>query len=144
MNIIMETEVHQIADSDIFAKEIASRLTTDDVILFYGDLGSGKTYLIKKIVESLGIQAQVTSPSFSIINQYGDERQIYHIDLYRIKNKTEIINTGFDEVLNSEANIFIEWPQMVEDEFTWQHYRVYIETSTTNQYWRKLSLFRVN
>ena len=144
MNLLVEKNVNGLKESDIFARNLASRLIPDDVVLFYGNLGAGKTYLIKKIVENLGIESDVTSPSFSIINEYAGKTRVYHIDLYRIKNKSDLINTGLDEILNSDAIIMIEWPQIIENEFTWPHYRVYIETKNSDQYWRKLSLFKVN
>ena len=142
--LIIEKETEGIEGSNLFAREIAEQLNPEDTILFYGDLGSGKTYLVKRIVTSLGIKANVTSPSFSIVNQYEGEHLIYHIDLYRIKNKQELINTGIEDILNSEAIIFIEWPQIVENEFRWQHFRVYIETNRKNEFWRKLSFYKVN
>ena len=142
--LIIEKETEGIEGSNLFAREIAEQLNPEDTILFYGDLGSGKTYLVKRIVTSLGIKANVTSPSFSIVNQYEGEHLIYHIDLYRIKNKQELINTGIEDILNSEAIIFIEWPQIVENELRWQHFRVYIETNRKNEFWRKLSFYKVN
>ncbi len=142
--LIIEKETEGIEGSNLFAREIAEQLNPEDTILFYGDLGSGKTYLVKRIVTSLGIKANVTSPSFSIVNQYEGEHLIYHIDLYRIKNKQELINTGIEEILNSEAIIFIEWPQIVENELRWQHFRVYIETNRKNEFWRKFSFYKVN
>ena len=143
-HLIIENEAEGIEGSNIFAREIAEQLGPEDTILFYGELGSGKTYLVKRIVANLGINANVTSPSFSIVNQYEGEILIYHIDLYRIKNKQDVINTGFEDILNSGAIIFIEWPQIVEDEFKWKHFRVYIETNPKNEFWRKLSFYKVN
>lgn len=143
-HLLIEKETEEIEGSDLFAREIAEQLNPEDMILFYGDLGSGKTYLVKRIVANLGIKANVTSPSFSIVNQYEGKNLIYHIDLYRIKNKQEVINTGLEDILNSEAIIFIEWPQIVEDEFRWKHFRVYIETNQKNEFWRKLSFYKVN
>ena len=143
-HLILERETKGLEDSKLYASQVAKQIKNDDTILFYGDLGSGKTFLIKEIVSSLGIKNEVTSPSFSIINQYEGKCTIYHIDLYRIKNKNEIINTGLEEILSAEAILFIEWPQIIEDEITWQHYRLNIETNQTDEYWRKLSLYRVN
>jgi tRNA threonylcarbamoyladenosine biosynthesis protein TsaE len=143
-HLIIEKEATGLSDSKEFARNVAAQINADDTILFYGDLGSGKTFLIKEIVLSLGITTEVTSPSFSIINQYEGESSVFHIDLYRIKNKKEIINTGLEEILSAEAILCIEWPQIIEDEITWKHYRLKIETNQTDEFWRKLSLYRVN
>jgi tRNA threonylcarbamoyladenosine biosynthesis protein TsaE len=142
--LIFEKEAQGPEDSTLYAREVAGQINPEDTILFYGELGSGKTFLIKRLVSFLGINMEVTSPSFSIINQYEGNFTVYHIDLYRIKNKQEIINTGLEEILSAEAVLFIEWPQIIEDEITWQHYRIYIETNQNNEFWRKLSLYRVN
>ena len=142
--LILEKEAKGLEDSKLYARELAGQINTEDTILLYGDLGSGKTFLIKEMVSFLGINTEVTSPSFSLINQYEGDFTIYHIDLYRIKNKQEIINTGLEEILSAEAVLFIEWPQIIEDEITWQHYRLHIETNQTYEFWRKLSLYRVN
>ena len=142
--LILEKEAKGLEDSKLYARELAEQINTEDTVLLYGDLGSGKTFLIKEMVSFLGINTEVTSPSFSLINQYEGDFTIYHIDLYRIKNKQEIINTGLEEILSAEAVLFIEWPQIIEDEITWQHYRLYIETNQTDEFWRKLSLYRVN
>ena len=143
-SLIFEEEAEGLEESDLFAQKIAQKLNPDDIVLLYGDLGAGKTYLVKRIVKHLNISSEVTSPSFSIINQYGASRKVFHLDLYRIKNKQEIINTGFEEILNSDAIVLIEWPQIVEEELNWKHYRLYIETNLGNQYWRKFSFYEVN
>ena len=92
--LILEKEAKGLEDSKLYARELAGQINTEDTILLYGDLGSGKTFLIKEMVSFLGINTEVTSPSFSLINQYDGDFTVYHIDLYRIKNKQEIINTG--------------------------------------------------
>jgi len=82
-----------------------------------GDLGAGKTTLVKEVCAQLGIEDLVSSPTFSIINQYehsDNEIKVYHMDLYRIEDEEELINIGFDEYLYSGALVFIEWPQIAE------------------------------
>ena len=143
-SLIFEDDAKGLEESDLIAQKIALELNPDDIVLFFGDLGAGKTYLIKRIVKHLNITSEVTSPSFSIVNQYEGPVLVFHLDLYRIKNKQEIINTGFEEILNSDAIVFIEWPQIIQDELNWKHYRLYIDTSSENQFWRKFSFYKVN
>lgn len=84
--------------------------------LLIGDLGSGKTTLIKKIVAELGIKEEVVSPTFGLVNEYTSRSQrIVHMDLYRLKKADEAFDIGLDEYLNSNDICFIEWPEIVMD-----------------------------
>jgi tRNA threonylcarbamoyladenosine biosynthesis protein TsaE len=91
------------------------------IVLFRGDLGAGKTTLIKCIGEKLGISDEMSSPSFGIVNEYlAGEDEVYHVDLYRINDISEIYEFGLPEVLDSGKMCFIEWPEMAEE--IWQEY----------------------
>ena len=96
------------------AKEILKRKDKSAFIVFLdGDLGTGKTTLVKEIIFALGIKEKVKSPTFTIIEPYElNDKNIYHIDLYRINDPSELEIIGLREYLNeSEAIIFIEWPE---------------------------------
>ena len=96
------------------AKEILKRKDKSAFIVFLdGDLGTGKTTLVKEIIFALGIKEKVKSPTFTIIEPYElNDKNIYHIDLYRIDDPSELEIIGLREYLNeSEAIIFIEWPE---------------------------------
>ena len=96
------------------AKEIVERKDKSAFIVFLdGDLGTGKTTLVKEIIFALGIKEKVKSPTFTIIEPYElNDKNIYHIDLYRINDPSELEIIGLREYLNeSEAIIFIEWPE---------------------------------
>jgi tRNA threonylcarbamoyladenosine biosynthesis protein TsaE len=85
-----------------------------NIFLFYGDMGAGKTTLIKSLCECLGTTEAVTSPTFSIVNEYiGSESRIYHFDFYRLKNETEALDMGYEEYFYSGAYCFIEWPEKI-------------------------------
>jgi tRNA threonylcarbamoyladenosine biosynthesis protein TsaE len=112
-----------------FAGELTGILKTGDTVLFYGDLGSGKTFLIREIVRLLGMDDSASSPSFSIVNQYyGKDRIINHIDLYRIKGEKELENLGLEDYLQGPYLNLIEWPQIIEKNLEWPHYRLEIIT----------------
>ena len=86
------------------------------IVLLQGDMGVGKTTLIKAIVKALGSSDDVTSPTFSIVNEYQTSNgvKIFHFDMYRIEDEMEALNFGFEDYLNSEKNwLFIEWPDNV-------------------------------
>lgn len=84
---------------------------------FYGGMGAGKTTLIKAICRRLGSTDTVTSPTFSLINEYTDPtgNSMYHFDFYRIEKKEEILDFGYEEYIYSGELCFIEWPELVEE-----------------------------
>ena len=98
---------------DNFAKKIIPLLKYKLVFL-EGELGSGKTTLIKQFCKELGFKNQVTSPTFPLLNIYkNNEKNIYHADLYRLKNIDEINDLGFYEVIESNNWFFVEWPELL-------------------------------
>ena len=98
---------------DNFAKKIIPLLKYKLVFL-EGELGSGKTTLIKQFCKELGFKNQVTSPTFPLLNIYKyNEKNIYHADLYRLKNIDEINELGFYEVMESNNWFFVEWPELL-------------------------------
>lgn len=97
------------------AKNIFSFANQVKVWLFVGDLGAGKTTLIKELCKILGVIDEVASPSFSIINEYlANLNTVYHFDFYRLKNVDEAVNIGVGDYFYSGNYCFIEWPQKVE------------------------------
>ncbi len=98
------------------AKEVIS-LVEHKILLFYGDMGSGKTTLIKEIVKQLDVDDMVSSPTFSLVNEYHSRKGeiIYHFDFYRIDNEEEAYDMGIDEYLYSGKLCLIEWPEKVEN-----------------------------
>ncbi|MGV8814258.1 MAG: tRNA (adenosine(37)-N6)-threonylcarbamoyltransferase complex ATPase subunit type 1 TsaE [Gelidibacter sp.] len=96
-------------------ESIASALlkeATSKTLLFYGEMGVGKTTLIKELSKQLGSIENVNSPTFSIVNEYEvKDGLIYHFDLYRIKDEEEALNFGIEDYLYSGQWVFIEWPE---------------------------------
>lgn len=83
-------------------------------ILFYGKMGMGKTTLIKEICKQLGVVDAISSPTFSLVNEYeGVDSLIYHFDFYRIEDEAELSQIGYEEYLTKNAWIFIEWPENI-------------------------------
>lgn len=84
------------------------------VWLFYGEMGAGKTTLIKALCASLGVQDQTSSPTFSIVNEYmSSEGPVFHFDFYRIKTEQEAMDLGYEEYFYSDQYCFVEWPELI-------------------------------
>ena len=86
------------------------------IFLFYGEMGVGKTRFIKSLCKGLNVLDVVSSPTFSIVNQYLNKNNdfIYHFDFYRTNNKEEIFDIGYEEYIYSSSYCFIEWPEKIE------------------------------
>lgn len=97
-------------------KELLKQGREYTVWLLLGDMGSGKTTLAKQIVREIGVVSLVTSPTFSIVNQYGGAggTTIYHFDFYRINNVAEALDLGFEEYLASGNLCLIEWSEKIK------------------------------
>ena len=110
MELIFSLEKIEIA-----AKKFIDLLKDRTVVAFHGNLGAGKTTFIKVVCKQLGVKENVSSPTFSIINQYtsANNKTIFHIDLYRVKDNEEAINAGVEECIFSGDTCFIEWPERV-------------------------------
>lgn len=111
------------------AKELLKQGRGLMVWLLHGEMGSGKTTLVKHLVKELGIERLVTSPTFSIVNEYGQagKSSVYHFDLYRIKNEAEALDLGFEEYLTSGNLCLIEWPEKVNTLLPDQFFEVKIQ-----------------
>ncbi len=97
------------------AEEIIKYSEDQLIWIFYGEMGAGKTTLIKAIAEQYAVEDNVHSPTFSLVNEYRNhENEIfYHFDFYRINNETEAMDIGVDEYFDSGDHCFIEWPQKI-------------------------------
>lgn len=120
---------HSLDDLPQLVQEILGDCIDSKIFVFYGNLGAGKTTLIKTLCQQLGYKGDVTSPTFSLVNHYKTlEIDIYHMDLYRLKDEEEAIEIGIEEYLYSGAYCFIEWPQVVIPLIDESYYKVQIET----------------
>jgi tRNA threonylcarbamoyladenosine biosynthesis protein TsaE len=98
------------------AREILSQ-SKSKILLFYGEMGAGKTTLIKEICSLLDIEDKISSPTFSLVNEYKSRQgeSVYHFDFYRIEDEEEAMDIGFEEYIDSEKWCLIEWPQNIEN-----------------------------
>ena len=105
--------IYDLNEIGKISKIIIKSIKKKNKVLFSGPLGSGKTTLIKSIMHDLGYNDHVSSPTFSLINEYIiKDKMIYHIDLYRVKKKDELYEIGFEEYLRNGNLCLIEWPEI--------------------------------
>ncbi len=126
----MEIPVSVISNSEEdtakLANEFSSFIEEGDIVVLNGNLGSGKTFFIKKVLGNFGIE-NVNSPSFAIVNEYSGKIKAYHFDFYRLKNTEELIDVGWEDYINdNEAVIFIEWGNLLKEALPKRRYEINI------------------
>jgi tRNA threonylcarbamoyladenosine biosynthesis protein TsaE len=106
-----------------------------NIWLFYGGMGAGKTTLIKAICKALGVHSPMTSPTFSIVNEYNIESGgvIYHFDFYRLKNEEEAYDIGVEEYLDSGRICFVEWPERIPSILPPSRFELHIDIESATQ-----------
>ncbi|HUM51492.1 MAG TPA: tRNA (adenosine(37)-N6)-threonylcarbamoyltransferase complex ATPase subunit type 1 TsaE [Chitinophagales bacterium] len=120
--------IKNIEELEEVSNQIIELTSTNTVFCFYGNLGAGKTTLIKLICEKLNVTDSISSPTYPIINEYktADNNIIYHIDLYRLKSIEEAMNIGIEDYLFSDYLCFIEWPDNFESILPDNHIKIKI------------------
>ncbi len=108
-------------------KEIGKLVKPGDLLAFYGELGAGKTCFIQGISWGLEVKDYVTSPSFTIINEYKGKIPIYHFDLFRLNNAEEILELGYEEYFYGEGLTVIEWAEKIEQLLPKEHLKIDIK-----------------
>lgn len=113
--MIIEYNINEIASTSQHIIDYLNKNDKIKVISFDGEMGSGKTTLIKEICEILGVKSEVTSPTFAIINEYESQNNtlIYHFDFYRLKNLQEALDIGTEDYFYSGFYCFLEWPEII-------------------------------
>ena len=115
MDFPFATTVNDEKGTEDLAIKFAKELKNGQVIVLNGNLGSGKTFFIKKVMQQFGIN-YVNSPSFAIVNEYEGKTKAYHFDFYRLLNIDELFDIGWQEYLNdAEAVIFVEWGELINE-----------------------------
>lgn len=107
---------YKLEDIEAIAGRILSEYETVRLFWLTGDLGAGKTTLVTALCKKLGVLDRVSSPTFSIINEYMTDKgkPVYHLDLYRLEDEEEALNIGIEDYLYQKNYTFIEWPELIE------------------------------
>lgn len=126
----MEIKIEKLDNIREAAKQFIANIGDSTVFAFYGNMGAGKTTFVKAVCEELGVDDVITSPTFSIVNEYRSEQTgelIYHFDFYRVKKIEEVYDMGFEDYFYSGALCFIEWPELCEEVLPDDTVKVYIK-----------------
>lgn len=125
----MEIVVEGLEDLDKAAEKILAALDRK-LVLLEGDMGAGKTTLIHHLCKAMGVKDHVTSPTFSLVNEYHspEHGSIYHFDFYRIEDPEEALDMGVDEYFDSGNYCFIEWPGKIRNLIPREHLTIHITT----------------
>lgn len=119
MNKIVQNTItiNSLSELESNIPALVKALGTHKVIAFYAPMGAGKTTIIKALCKALGVQDTISSPTFSIINEYHSKLvgKIYHFDFYRIKSINEAFDMGYEDYVYSNNYCFIEWPERIEE-----------------------------
>ena len=135
MNLIIITK--SPAETKNLGKGVSKLVKPGDLLAFYGELGAGKTCFIQGISLGLEVKDYVTSPSFTIINEYQGKVPIYHFDLFRLDNAEEILELGYEEYFYGEGLTVIEWAEKIEQLLPKEHLK--IEIKFKDRYERTIS-----
>ena len=119
-------ESYSYEETHKIATEIADTLNGGEFIAMYGDLGAGKTAFVQGLAKALGINSHITSPTFTIVNEYEGRLPLYHFDVYRIADPDEMYEIGYDEYIYSDGVCVVEWAELIEDLFPEKYYKITI------------------
>lgn len=110
-------EITSLKELDNAAASFLELVGAQSVIAFSGEMGAGKTTFIQALCRKLGVEVEVNSPTFSLVNEYftSDGNSVFHFDLYRIESPEELYDMGYEEYFYSESLCLIEWPEKARD-----------------------------
>ena len=115
---MMQITTHSADETQALGQKLASRLAPGDVIAYFGDLGAGKTAFTRGLAQGLGITDPVTSPTYTIVNEYLSGRiPLFHFDMYRLSSSDELFDIGWEDYLSRGGVCAVEWSEKVDDAF---------------------------
>lgn len=125
----MQKIIYTIKQIDAVAKEVLNHVSSK-TLCFYGEMGAGKTRLIKALVSQLGGGNQANSPTFGIVNEYQlkDGKLLgYHFDFYRLESEEEVLDLGLEDYFSQDSWVFIEWPEKIGSQLPQNYTRISLE-----------------
>ncbi|PYF75776.1 tRNA (adenosine(37)-N6)-threonylcarbamoyltransferase complex ATPase subunit type 1 TsaE [Pedobacter nutrimenti] len=131
----MNIEINGLPELKEAAQKLLTFASGEKIFLFEGEMGAGKTTFIKEICKALGVIDVVSSPTFSIVNEYHTDHQdiVYHFDFYRLKNLREAYDIGYEEYFFSDQFCLIEWPEKIEELIPEHYIKVSIRSTSAEK-----------
>ena len=121
-------------------RELSGKLKKGDIVSVYGELGTGKTRMIQGICKGLNVKERVTSPTFTLINEYKGRERVYHFDFYRITRVEEAQNLGCEDYFYNDGICLIEWPEKIEHLLPDNRITITIKYYESKKNWRKIKI----
>jgi tRNA threonylcarbamoyladenosine biosynthesis protein TsaE len=119
LSILSHNEQETIA----LARKLAASFISGDVVILKGDLGAGKTTFVRALAEARGVdENQINSPSYTLVNEYSGNPPIFHIDLYRLSDVSELTEIGWDDFLSRDGIVLVEWGERAEHRLPARYY----------------------
>lgn len=125
----MKRTLTSVEETIVWGRNLAAELHSGDVLAFAGNLGAGKTHATKGVVAGLGCNADVSSPTFTLVHEYnGGRLSAFHFDFYRLNSADEVINIGWDDYLDAKGVVIVEWadrfPELLPVNTRWFHFQI--------------------
>lgn len=130
----MDFKVAHLDDLPEVADKLIAGFPESRIFLFFGEMGAGKTTFIKTLCAKLGVQDKVSSPTYSIVNEYQSESgRVYHFDFYRLKDESEALDMGYEEYFYSGNYCLIEWPEKIKNLWPAEYVKVTISEASDQE-----------
>lgn len=139
---LLAVTTHSPEETRILGAALGPALVPGDVVSLNGDLGAGKTVFVQGLAGGLGVRRRVTSPTFTLVHQYSGRYPILHLDIYRLDHFQEVIDLGFEELLDPSAILVVEWGEAVAPLLPERHLEVELRRSDPGEENRRDVLFR--
>ena len=135
----MQTFISRSAEqTEAIGEQFAKNLADGSVVAMYGDLGAGKTAFVRGMARGMGLSCRVSSPTFTIVNEYCGDRELIHFDMYRLSGSDELFDIGWEDYLARGAVCAVEWSEKIDDAFYGDETVVRIEK--LGDYERKITI----
>ncbi len=136
----MEYLSHNVTETEELGVTLAQKLHAGSVVAYLGDLGAGKTAFTRGLARGLGCIARVTSPTFTIVNEYEGTLPLFHFDMYRLGDADELFDIGWDDYLSRGGVCAVEWSERISGELGADTVTVTIQRHEENRDWRRITI----
>ena len=136
----MEYISHSEAETEAFGERLAAALSPGAVVAYRGGLGMGKTAFTRGLARGLGCRGRVTSPTFTIVNEYEGPTPLFHFDMYRLNGSEDLFDIGWEDYLSRGGVCAVEWSEQVEDALPPESIRVSFQRRPEADDWRTITI----